>query len=235
MKSILRAGGVAAAAFVFVSSLAFSDASVASSVQGPQSSATYLDHAAATIEGAAQAEISDDAPAAASAQQFSGEVDQHAVSKVAATMLQTLNATIPGEQSLNELVGAYGGTDTPNTEQECLARAVYFEARSEPLEGQLAVADVVLNRTKSGRYPTTICAVVTQRAQFSFIQNGRFPEADRSSEAWRKAVAIALIARERLANEVAPGVLWYHADYVAPIWRHNLRRVTKIGAHIFYS
>jgi spore germination cell wall hydrolase CwlJ-like protein len=48
-------------------------------------------------------------------------------------------------------------------------------------------------------------------------------------------VAIARIAQERLANEVAPNVLWYHADYVAPVWRHNLRRVTKIGAHIFYS
>jgi spore germination cell wall hydrolase CwlJ-like protein len=233
MKSILRAGGLAAAAFAFVA-LSYADPSVASEVQGGQARSTYLDHASATIDGAEPAEGTDAASAAA-APQREQEVDQHALSTLASTMIETLNATIPGEQSLNELVGAYGRADTPDAEQECLARAVYFESRSEPLQGQLAVADVVLNRTVSGRYPTTICAVVTQRAQFSFIRNGRFPEADKSSDAWRRAVAIARIARERLTNEVAPNVLWYHADYVAPTWRNNLTRVAKIGAHIFYS
>ena len=233
MKSILRAGGIAAAAFAFVASLTYSDPSVASEVQGLQNRSTYLDHVSATVDGAEPAE-GNEAPAAA-APEREQEVDQHALSTLASTMIETLNATIPGEQSLNELVGAYGRTDTPDAEQECLARAVYFEARSEPLQGQLAVADVGLNRTVSGRYPATICAVVTQRAQFSFIRNGRFPEADKSSDAWRKAVAIARIARERLANEVARNVLWYHADYVAPTWRNNLTRVAKIGAHIFYS
>jgi spore germination cell wall hydrolase CwlJ-like protein len=234
MKSVVRAGGIAAAAFALVAIISHADPLVASEVQGVKAESTYLDHAAATIDGAAEANPGATTTAATPADGGS-EVAGHAYSTLASTMLETLNATIPGEQSLNELVAAYGRAETPDAEQECLAQAVYFEARSEPLEGQLAVADVVLNRASSGRYPSTICAVVTQRAQFSFIRNGRFPQADRSSDAWLKAVAIARIAREHLANEVASDVLWYHADYVAPVWRHNLRRVTKIGAHIFYS
>ena len=233
MKSILHAGGIAAAAFAFVAALSFSDPSVASEVQGLQNTSTYLAHASATIDGAEPAETSD-APAA-SAGQRDQEVDQHAGSMLASTMIETLNATTPDERALNELVTAYGRVETADAEQECLAGAVYFEAKGEPLQGQLAVADVVLNRSRSGRYPTTICAVVTQRAQFSFIRNGRFPPIQKSSEAWRRAVAMARTAQERLANGVAPNVLWYHADYVTPIWRHNLTRVTKIGAHLFYS
>ncbi len=234
MKSILRAGGIAAAAFALVVTASYADPVVASEARNLTPTSTYLDHAGATIDAAQPVE----APAAATGTagpEHAKELDEHAVSTLAATMIETLNAAMPGEQSLNELVGAYGRTHTADSQQECLANAVYFEARSEPLQGQLAVADVVINRASSGRYPTTICEVVTQRAQFSFIRNGRFPAADRASESWRKAVAIARIAQERLANEVAPNVLWYHADYVAPVWRHNLRRVTKIGAHIFYS
>ena len=234
MKSVFGARGIAAAAFALVVTLSSADPVAASEVQGLATGSTVLDHAAATIEDAEAAEPTLSAAAATSivADQ---ELDEHALSRPGFTMMESLNAAMPSEQSLGELVGAYGRPDTPDAEQECLARAVYFEARSEPLQGQLAVADVVLNRASSGRYPTSICAVVTQRAQFSFIRNGRFPEVDRSAEAWRKAVAIARIARERLANEVAPNVLWYHADYVTPTWRNNLRRVTKIGAHIFYS
>ena len=141
----------------------------------------------------------------------------------------------PAEPTLEALVEEKASAETPDSEQECLARAVYFEARSEPLEGQLAVADVVLNRVASPRYPNTICAVVVQRAQFSFIRNGRFPSVDRTTAAWRKAVAIAEIARKDIADKVSDNVLWYHADYVAPVWRHRLTREAQIGAHIFYS
>lgn len=141
----------------------------------------------------------------------------------------------PVTPALEALVEEKAATDTPDAEQECLARAVYFEARSEPLEGQLAVADVVLNRVASPRYPDTICEVVVQRAQFSFIRRGKFPEVDRTSNAWRKAVAIAEIARKDIVDEVSDRVLWYHADYVAPVWRHRLTREAQIGAHIFYS
>jgi spore germination cell wall hydrolase CwlJ-like protein len=143
-------------------------------------------------------------------------------------------ATVPAG-NLADLVLAHSGTQTSDREQECLANAVYFEARSEPIEGQLAVAEVVLNRAASGRYPTDLCAVITQKAQFSFIQRGRFPRADRDSQAWKKAVAIASIARQRLADTLPASVLWYHATYVSPSWGKRLTRQTQIGLHIFYS
>lgn len=137
--------------------------------------------------------------------------------------------------ALAELILAHSGTQAGDREMECLANAVYFEARSEPIEGQLAVAEVVLNRSVSGRYPTDLCAVITQKAQFSFIRRGRFPSADRGSEAWKRAVAIASIARGKLAGNLPPSVLWYHATYVSPKWGKRLTRQTQIGLHIFYS
>ncbi|HYE28577.1 MAG TPA: cell wall hydrolase [Allosphingosinicella sp.] len=136
---------------------------------------------------------------------------------------------------LADLVLAYAATQTTDREQECLANAVYFEARSEPIEGQLAVAEVVMNRAASGRYPSDLCAVITQKAQFSFIRRGQFPRADRDSEAWKKAVAIARIARQKLAGSLPADVLWYHATYVSPSWGKRLTRQTQIGLHIFYS
>jgi N-acetylmuramoyl-L-alanine amidase len=117
----------------------------------------------------------------------------------------------------------------------CLATAIYFEARGESLAGQLAVAEVVLNRVASDAYPDEVCAVVTQRAQFSFVRRGRMPRADESSDSWRRAVAVAHVARNGLARSVPDNVLWYHADYVSPVWGKRLTEVTRIGAHIFYS
>ena len=112
--------------------------------------------------------------------------------------------------------------------------AANFESMGEPLEGQLAVARVVLNRAASGQYPNSWCAVVKQKAQFSFVRGGRFPRIATGSEAWAKAKAITRIAMENGAESLPLDVLWYHADYVAPKWRKNLSRVDKIGAHIFY-
>ena len=138
--------------------------------------------------------------------------------------------------TLEEQVAANVGTETADAQQDCLASAVYFEARGEPIEGQLAVADVVLNRVASSRYPDTICEVVEQPWQFSFVnRTGSIPQADRSSEAWRKAVAVARIAQAGTARAVDSNVLWYHAEYVAPSWGTRLARQDKIGLHIFYS
>ncbi len=136
---------------------------------------------------------------------------------------------------LEALVANLASVDTADAEQDCLASAIYFEARGEPLSGQLAVADVVLNRVASPRYPDTICGVVKQPAQFSFVRRGVIPAADRSSTAWRNAVAVSRIAGQRLRREVAENVLWYHADYVRPSWGRRLTRQEKIGLHIFYS
>jgi spore germination cell wall hydrolase CwlJ-like protein len=145
-----------------------------------------------------------------------------------------LSETMRG-RPLTEQVAAYSRTGTDNPEQDCLASAVYFEARGESLEGQLAVAEVVLNRTQSGRYPSTICGVVTQPLQFSFVNATKsIPNAKRGSEAWRKSVAIARIAQDRTSDQVSDEVLWYHADYVSPSWGRRLDRETKIGLHIFY-
>jgi spore germination cell wall hydrolase CwlJ-like protein len=138
--------------------------------------------------------------------------------------------------SLRDLVISYIDRRDQDAEQQCLAQAVFFEARGESLEGQLAVAQVVLNRAASGTFPSSICQVVTQPAQFSFVRRGRIPEADRTGDCWHKALAIADIARKRaLAGEVASNVLWYHATYVSPRWGRQKTRFAQIGSHIFYS
>jgi hypothetical protein len=142
----------------------------------------------------------------------------------------------PPRPPLRELVQAYGGARPDDAEQSCLASAVYFEAQGEPLEGQLAVAEVVLNRARSARFPASLCAVVRQPAQFSFVVAGRIPPADRRSLPWRKAVGIARIAERGAAPRALPAdVLWYHADYVRPSWRRRLVQTARIGLHIFYS
>ena len=135
---------------------------------------------------------------------------------------------------LSQLVAAQSNGPALDAEATCLATAVYFESMGESLEGQLAVAQVVINRAKSGQYPASLCGVVKQKAQFSFVRAGQFPRVDAGCEAWRKAQAIARIATASMAKVLPTDVLWYHADYVAPSWGRRLARVDKIGAHIFY-
>jgi N-acetylmuramoyl-L-alanine amidase len=138
----------------------------------------------------------------------------------------------PAPRSLAELVAEHSGTRTADAEHECLAGAVYFESKGEPLRGQLSVAQVILNRMRSGRFPKSACGVVKQRGQFSFVRGGRIPAVARGSLAWQRAVAIAHIAREGLADGGAPRALFFHARYVSPRW--NLTRVAAVGNHIFY-
>jgi spore germination cell wall hydrolase CwlJ-like protein len=140
----------------------------------------------------------------------------------------------PVAQPLSALVAAHGNGPALDAETTCLATAVYFESMGESLEGQLAVAQVVINRAGSGRYPSNLCAVVKQKAQFSFVRSGQFPRINAGCEARRKAQAIARIAAAKMAYTLPTDVLWYHADYVAPSWGRRLARVEKIGAHIFY-
>jgi N-acetylmuramoyl-L-alanine amidase len=135
---------------------------------------------------------------------------------------------------LYALADRYGANAALDEETNCLATAVYFEARGESLEGQLAVAHVVMNRAASGRYPPSWCATVKQPAQFSFVRHGQFPIVDTASDAWRKAEGIARLAAANVVPSVSTDVLWYHADYVAPSWGHRLNMVEKIGQHIFY-
>jgi spore germination cell wall hydrolase CwlJ-like protein len=137
--------------------------------------------------------------------------------------------------SLEVRVATLGAAVPVGDEEDCLARAVYFEARGEPLEGQLAVAEVIMNRASSGRYPSTYCGVVRQTSQFSFVRRGIIPQADRSSQAWRRAVAMARVAEAGEVRLLSTEVLWYHANYVSPTWCRRLARNTRIGVHIFYS
>jgi N-acetylmuramoyl-L-alanine amidase len=135
-------------------------------------------------------------------------------------------------RTLANLVGAYSGSETGDGESECLARAVYWESRGEPLSGQLAVAEVVINRARSGRFAPTLCGVVRQPYQFSFVRRGAIPQPPSGSRDWHIAVAIARIATERLADGGAPSALFFHARRINPGWR--LTRVATVGNHVFY-
>lgn len=140
----------------------------------------------------------------------------------------------PRASSLNELVGQVD-TDKPLTEQmRCLAGAVYFESRGEPLAGQLAVAETVINRSEDRRWPASYCGVVYQRSQFSFVKNGRMPNIRTSSAAWDRAKAIARIAHEGLWETEAKDAVYFHAKYVRPGWSRSKTRLTQIDTHIFY-
>lgn len=141
-----------------------------------------------------------------------------------------------GGWPLYALVDKFATNAALDEQTNCLATAVYFESRGEAVEGQLAVARVVMNRAASGKYPSDWCSVVKQPWQFSFVNphTGAFPQADVNSASWRKAEAVAEIAVTNVVPSITNDVLWYHADYVAPSWRHNLTEVQQIGAHIFY-
>lgn len=136
--------------------------------------------------------------------------------------------------SLAALVDALPAEAPLSRDVECLAQAVYFEARGEPLDGQLAVAQVIVNRTRSPQFPPDYCGVVAQRAQFSFVRNGRIPAAPRDTRAWQRASAIARIAHQDLWDSPAEDALFFHASTVRPGWaRTKLARAT-IERHVFY-
>lgn len=127
-------------------------------------------------------------------------------------------------------------------EENCLARAIYFEARSESEMGQMAVAKVILNRTKDANYPKTICGVVYQGSQrrnscqFSFACDG-LPDDVKSPAAWAQSKRIA---QRAINGELKMGTAMsqatnYHADYVKPRWAKSMRKLVKIGNHIFYT
>ena len=117
-------------------------------------------------------------------------------------------------------------------EIECLASAIYFESKSEPLAGQLAVGEVIANRAKSGRFASTYCGVVFQRGQFSFVRGHAMPGIARSGAQWKTAVAVAQIVDAKLKSSSAPRALFFHAARVSPAW--HATRVATIGNHIFY-
>lgn len=134
--------------------------------------------------------------------------------------------------SLQELVSQQAMPDDLSSEMRCLAGAIYFEARGETLEGQLAVGRVIVNRTTSGRFPKSYCGVVYQPSQFSFVRGRSMPSVHEGSADWREAVAVAQIASEGSWHSPARGALFFHAARVSPKWR--LTRLARVDNHVFY-
>ncbi|MFN3551677.1 MAG: cell wall hydrolase [Novosphingobium meiothermophilum] len=134
--------------------------------------------------------------------------------------------------SLAELVAETDIPATLSNELECLAGAVFFEAKSESLAGQLAVARVIVARANSGRFPSSYCGVVYQPSQFSFVRGNAMPAIDRSSRAWHTAARIAVIADEGSWKSPVEGAMFFHAAHVSPRWGKT--RMARVDSHIFY-
>jgi spore germination cell wall hydrolase CwlJ-like protein len=150
------------------------------------------------------------------------------------------NASLSPEQP-QTLFGGLTEDEFRKRELRCMATAIYFEARDEPVKGQIAVAQVIMNRIRSPFYPKTVCGVVYQGernrhgCQFSFTCTGKNNSVKEKPE-WATAV--------KLAKQVIAGEVWldevgyathYHATYVHPPWRFELNKVAQIGGHIFYK
>jgi hypothetical protein len=133
-----------------------------------------------------------------------------------------------------------------NAERDCLAQAIYHEARGESEVGQLAVANVIVNRARSGKFPSTLCGVIYQnaekgyhRCQFTFACDGR-SDVPGERRAWARSAALAqdVYAEFALGEDVGaiPGTaLYYHTTNVRPNWANTYNAVSQIGSHIFYS
>ena len=125
-------------------------------------------------------------------------------------------------------------------ERRCLAEAIYYESAYEPVIGQMAVADVILNRVKSAQYPDSVCGVVYQGShrvtgcQFSFTCDGSL-ERDRHAPSYTKAEAMAGAVLAGMHLPVSKNATHYHADYMTPYWAPKLTQTAVIGAHKFYK
>jgi spore germination cell wall hydrolase CwlJ-like protein len=125
-------------------------------------------------------------------------------------------------------------------EWRCLAEALYFEARGETIEGQFAVAEVILNRVESGKFPDTICGVVNQgsgngryRCQFTYTCDGKL-EIISEKKAWESVGKVAMLAIEGDVPDLTHGATFYHTTYVSPSWSRKFARTITIGEHHFY-
>lgn len=159
------------------------------------------------------------------------ETDPAAPDAASADLADGDNRPAIDRRSLARLVAAQP-TGELSRELECLAGAIYFEAKSESLAGQLAVGRVIVNRARSGRFPASYCGVVFQHSQFSFIRGNAMPAISRTSRSWRTAAAIAQIAHNGSWASAAEGALYFHAKRVSPNWK--LTRVAQVDSHIFF-
>ncbi len=238
MRVSQRAAALAAAAFGLFAATGLAAPSFATEAES-RVGISYIEHAASAVPiqdlvvdqvGASTANpsILSDLPVAshALAPAFPGEDEEEASSSEASEL-----AELEG-RSLAELVDHFASNRTSDEQTDCLARAVYYESKGEPLVGQLSVAEVILNRARSGRFPSTICGVVRQPSQFSFVRRGHIPTPPANARDWRVAVGVAEVALRELADGSAPRALFFHARHARPGWK--LTRVAAVGNHIFY-
>lgn len=134
--------------------------------------------------------------------------------------------------SLADLVENTQAPATLSNELECLAGAIFFEAKGESLAGQLAVGRVIVARSQSGRFPASYCGVVYQPSQFSFIRGRSMPAINRSGHQWQNALRVAVIADQGTWKSPVEGAMFFHAAHVSPRWGKS--RMAKIDGHIFY-
>lgn len=236
MRRKFRATAFAVAAFSFFAFTSFVDPTIASEAPATPG-ISYTEHAAVAVQ-AVDLGLNDIGESGQSALFTEGAVPvvTHAFAPALPTEEEEPAVGDPVDErdgrSLAQLVADYSSTETPDEQTDCLARAVYYESKGEPLAGQLTVAEVIINRAESGRFASTLCGVVRQRGQFSFVRGGVIPTPPQTSRDWRTAVAIAQIATRDLADGAAPTALFFHARHVNPRWR--LTRVAAVGNHIFY-
>jgi spore germination cell wall hydrolase CwlJ-like protein len=146
----------------------------------------------------------------------------------------------PSQTGLNFKYKGESQAEFEERERRCLATAIYFEARGEPLQGQIAVGQVIMNRVRSPNFPETICGVVYQGqmapgCQFSFACDGK-TDTPKNDKHWTLA--------RKLAKQITSGEAWlseigystfYHADYVSPYWKSTMNKIDSVGRHIFYK
>ncbi|WP_372571065.1 cell wall hydrolase [Ruegeria jejuensis] len=122
---------------------------------------------------------------------------------------------------------------------QCLAEALYFEARGETVKGQFAVAEVILNRVKSSRFPDTVCGVIKQgtgrkyQCQFTYTCDGH-KEVIAEKQAYQRVSKIARAAIDGVSGDLTDGATHYHTTSVNPKWARVYKRTAKIGVHLFY-
>jgi spore germination cell wall hydrolase CwlJ-like protein len=165
--------------------------------------------------------------------------------KAAETWWDSISAPNPAAVELAPQLGLETGTTAAVSSRDlnCLARAIYFEARGEPTRGKLAVGRVVLNRVASKSYPHSVCRVVYQndhrrnRCQFSFACDGK-PDVITDRATWQETLTYAEWLLTHDASERHESELWtsthYHADYVTPDWAKHLTLTGRVGRHLFY-
>ncbi len=115
---------------------------------------------------------------------------------------------------------------------DCMAEALYHEARGEGRQGQMAVAEVILNRVDSGAFPRTVCGVINQPSQFSYTIGGAKPI--RNKAAYLRAQDIAAEALAGAPRQLTGGATYFHTPAVSPSWSRRFQRTVQIGRHIFY-